>query len=75
MVGCAREVAGASAGRIPAGNQNRIVLISNRATYNTTHFFDIYSVLPDGSGVTRLTDGKRLCFAAAPGAPGRLSRR
>jgi Tol biopolymer transport system component len=66
----------ATVSRIPVVKQDRIVFMSDRETYGTTYNFDIYSMLPDGSGVTRLTsmydhanpalspDGKHIVFAS-----------
>ena len=62
-----------SAGRIPVAQENRIVYQSNRDPLGS---FDIYSMLPDGSGNTRLTssfdnfypalspDGTRVVFTS-----------
>lgn len=47
--------ASASTIRIPGGSEKRIVFASDRANYGTSFAFDIYSMLPDGSGVMRLT--------------------
>ena len=68
--------ASASSLRVPGGSEKRIVFASDRANYGTSFAFDIYSVLPDGSGLTRLTsaydnlypalspDGKHVVFTS-----------
>jgi len=64
----------ASLGRVPAAKQDRIVFQSNRDNIGN---YDIYSMLPDGTGITRLTfriydnwfpasspDGKHIVFTS-----------
>ena len=45
----------ASFSRVSAGNQDRIVFLSDRDNYPGNYNYDIYSMLPDGSGALRLT--------------------